>query len=106
MNIINSVIIFATIMLSIFLVLNTTTTTPMMINVFAEPKEEYEKEERSYGYQPEKEDRYTPIMNDSYSQGLLIVEEYNPDRYGGYYGHYEGEFYLDQYDDGNPYEMR
>jgi hypothetical protein len=24
------------------------------------------------------------------------------DRYGGYYGHYESESYLDQYD-GNPY---
>lgn len=106
MNIINSVILLATIMLSIFLVLNTTTTTPMMINVFAEPKGDYEKEEQSYEYQPEREDRYPPIMNDYYPPGLPITEEYNPDRYGGYYGHYEGEFYLDQYDDGNPYEMR
>ena len=78
----------------------------MMINVFAEPKEEYGKEERSQGYKSEKEDRYPPIMNDYYPQGLSIVEIYNPDRYGGYYDHYEGEFYLDQYDDGNPYEMR
>ena len=77
-----------------------------MINVFAEPKGEYEKEERFYEFQPKREDRYPPIMNDYYPQGLPIAEEYNPDRYGGYYGHYEGEFYLDQYDDGNPYEMR
>ena len=55
MNIINSVIILATIMLSFF-VLNIATTTPMMINVFAEPKGEYEKEERSYEYQSERED--------------------------------------------------
>ena len=45
-------------------------------------------------------------MNDYYPQGLPIAEEYNPDRYGGYYGHYEGEFYIDRYVDGNPYEIK
>jgi hypothetical protein len=49
-------------------------------------------------------------MNDDYtSQGLppsMMAErvEYDPDRYGGYYGHYESDFYLDQYVDGNPYD--
>jgi hypothetical protein len=42
------------------------------------------------------------MMNDYYPQESQMAE-YNPDRYGGYYGHYEGEFYLDQYVDGNPY---
>ena len=56
----------------------------MMINVFAEPKGEYEKEERSYEYQSEREDGYPPMMNDYYPQGLPIAEEYNSDRYGGF----------------------
>src|SRR5215213_11579308 len=108
MNIINSVIILASIMMSILLVFNTTTTIPMMINVFAESEGEYEKEEQSYDYPPERESGYPSMMNDYYAQGPppMMAErgEYDPDRYGGYYGHYEGDFYLDQYDDGNPYD--
>lgn len=96
-------------MLSTFLVFNTAITKPMIeVSAVAEPKEEYEKEERSY------DDYSSPMMmNDYYTQGpppsMIMAEEgkggeYNPDRYGGYYGHYEGDFYLDQYNDGNPYD--
>lgn len=106
MNRINSTIILAAIMLGTFLIFNITTTIPLtkMIDVFAAETggEGYEIEERSYmDYPPEKEDGYSsPMMNGYYSPG---PPEYNPDRYGGYYGHYESEFYLDQYVDGNPY---
>lgn len=96
-------------MLSTFLVFNTAITKPMIeVSAVAEPKEEYEKEERS------NDDYSSPMMmNDYYTQGpppsMMMAEEgkggeYNPDRYGGYYGHYEGDFYLDQYNDGNPYD--
>ena len=77
------------------------------VSAIADPKEEYEKEERSY------DDYSSPMMmNDYYAQepplSMMMAEEgkgeYNPDRYGGYYGHYEGNFYLDQYNDGNPYD--
>jgi len=94
MNRTNSTIILAAITLGIFLVFNTITT-PMITNVSAEPTAEgYVNEEQSHmDYPPEKE-------NDYYSSK---PPEYNPERYGGYYGHYEGDFYLDQYVDGNPY---
>jgi hypothetical protein len=108
MNRTNSLIILGAITLSIFLLFNTAITIPMIeVSAIAEPKEEYEKEERSY------DDYSSPMMmNDYYAQepplSTMMAEEgkweYNPDRYGGYYGHYEGDFYLDQYNDGNPYD--
>ena len=77
----------------------------MMINVSAEAaRERYdEKKERSYmDYPPEKASGYhsSSMVNYHYSSE---PPEYNPERYGGFYGHYEGDFYLDQYVDGNPY---
>ncbi|MGE5634965.1 MAG: hypothetical protein ACM3VV_07000 [Deltaproteobacteria bacterium] len=102
MNRINSLIILAAITLSTFLLFNTTTTTPIT-QVSAEPKG-YENEKQSYDYLPEGDNGYPPMMNGYYREGLPMAEgEYNPDRYGGYYGHYESEFYLDQYFDGNRY---
>ena len=109
MNRTNSLIILGAITLSIFLLFNTAITIPMIeVSAIAEPKEEYEKEERSY------DDYSSPMMmNDYYAQeptpSMIMAKEgkggeYNPDRYGGYYGHYEGDFYLDQYNDGNPYD--
>jgi hypothetical protein len=112
MNRTNSLIILGAIMLSTFLVFNTAITMPLF-EVYAapEPREEYGKimveEERAY------DDYSSPMMmNDYYAQGpppsMMMAEEkggeYNPDRYGGYYGHYEGDFYLDQYEDGDPYD--
>ena len=104
----NSLIILGAITLSIFLVFNTAITNTLF-EVYAAPEprgyDEIEEEERSH------DDGYSsPMMNDYYTQGpppSMMTEgggEYNPDRYGGYYGHYEGDFYLDQYDDGNPYD--
>lgn len=99
-------------MLSTFLVFNTAITIPF-IEVSAaasyEPKGyENEEEEGSYDYPPERDNGYPSMMNDDYTQGPppMMAErgEYDPDRYGGYYGHYEGDFYLDQYVDGNPYD--
>jgi hypothetical protein len=123
MNRTNSLLIFGAITLSTFLVLNTAITIPLF-EVYAdaaELREGYEKEEeRSYDDYPsplserDNEEGYpSPMMNDYYAQGspssMMMTEEgkggeYNPDRYGGYYGHYEGDFYLDQYNDGNPYD--
>ena len=109
MNRTNSFIILGAITLSTFLVLTTAITMPLF-EVYAiaaaETREGYDEmlqgEERSY------DDYSSPMMmNDYYSQGPPSMRgegEYNPDRYGGYYGHYEGEFYLDQYNDGNPYD--
>ena len=103
-------------MLSTFLVFHTAITIPF-VEVSAasyEPKgyenEEEEEEEGSYDYPPERDNGYPSMMNDDYtSRGpppSMMAErgEYDPDRYGGYYGHYEGDFYLDQYVDGNPYD--
>ncbi len=101
-------------MLSTFLVFHTAITIPF-VEVSAasyEPKgyENEEEEEGSYDYPPERDNGYPSMMNDDYtSQGpppFMMGEggEYDTDRYGGYYGHYEGDFYLDQYVDGNPYD--
>lgn len=83
MNRTNSLIIFASIMLGIFFVFNTTT----MINVSAG-----EDKELSY-YLPESSEY--PTMNDYYSS------EYNPDIYDRYYDNYESGYYEDRY--GKPY---
>jgi hypothetical protein len=114
MNRTNSLLILGAITLSTFLVFNTAITNTL-VEVFAaspEPRGGYDEiveEERSQNY-----DYSSPMMmNDYYAQGpppsMMMAEEgkggeYNPDRYGGYYGHYEGDFYLDQYEDGNPYD--
>lgn len=105
MNRTNSTIILAAITLGIFFVFIIASTTPekMMINVSAESGgERYDdKEQRSYIDYPKESNYYSSPMMDSYYSSE--PPEYNPDRYGGYYDHYEGEFYLDQYFDGNPY---
>lgn len=106
MNSTNLLIIFGAITLSTFLVFNTAITMPVIeVSAAPEPRGGYDEieEERSY------HDDYSSsqMMNDYYSQGPPSMRGeggYNPDRYGGYYGHYEGEFYLDQYNDGNPYD--
>lgn len=112
----NSLIILGAITLSTFLVFNTAITNPLFeVYAASEPRGYDEiEEERSYDdySSPSSErdnDGYSsPMMNDYYTQGPPSMRaeggEYNPDRYGGYYGHYEGEFYLGQYDDGNPYD--
>jgi cell division protein FtsB len=104
MHITKSLIIFVGILLGILLVLNTTTN-PMITNVFAESEKEYEKEERSNNYLSERENKDILMINDYNTPKLPMLEEYDSDRYGGYYGHYESEFYLDQYSDGSPYKM-
>ena len=101
MNITNSQIILAAIMLSSFLVFSTATTTPTM-NVFAE-SDEYEKGTTFSDYPSDNENEYLPTMNNYYEDDSPMVEPSTPDRYGGYYSHYESEFYLDQYNDGSPY---
>ncbi len=101
MNITNSLIILAAIMLSSFLVFSTTTTTPPTMNVFAE-SDEYVKETTS-DYPSDNENGYLPMMNNDYEDGSPMIEPFTPERYGGYYSHYESEFYLDQYNDGSPY---
>ncbi len=112
MNRTNSLIIFGAITLSTFLVFNTAITIPF-IEVSAaapyEPKGYENEEERLYDYPSERDNGYPSMMNNDYTQGPpspMLAErgEYDPDRYGGYYGHYEGDFYLDQYVDGNPYD--
>jgi hypothetical protein len=126
MNRTNSLIILGAIMLSTFLVFNTAITMSLF-EVYADaaagPREAYYEtieEERSYddysssSSELDNEEGYSsPMMNDYYTQqgpppSMMMAEEgkgeYNPDRYGGYYGHYEGDFYLDQYNDGNPYD--
>jgi hypothetical protein len=110
---INSLIILGAITLSTFLVFNTAITNTLVEVYAASPEgrgyDEIIEEERSY------DDYSSPMMvNDYYAQqgsppSMMMAEEgkegeYNPDRYGGYYGHYEGDFYLDQYNDGNPYD--
>jgi hypothetical protein len=100
MNITNSLIILAAIMLSSFLVFSTGTTTPTM-NAFAE-SDEYGKETAS-DYPSDYENRYLPMMNNYYEGEPPMLEPSTPERYGGYYSHYESEFYLDQYNDGSPY---
>jgi hypothetical protein len=114
MNRTNSLIILGAIMLSTFLVFNTAITIHLgevSAAVAAEPEGyENEIEERSHDYPTERDNGYPSMMNDDYtSRGpspSMMAErgEYDPDRYGGYYGHYEGDFYLDQYVDGNPYD--
>ena len=101
MNITNSLIILAAIMLSSFLVFSTATTTPTM-NVFAE-SDEYEKGTTFSDYSSDNENGYLPTMNNYYEDESPMVKQSTPDRYGGYYSHYESEFYLDQYNDGSPY---
>ena len=101
MNITNSLIILAAIMLSSFLVFSTATTTPTM-NVFAE-SDVYEKGTTFSDYSSDNENGYLPTMNNYYEDESPMVEQSTPDRYGGYYSHYESEFYLDQYNDGSPY---
>ena len=118
MNRTNLLIILGAITLSTFLVFNTALTI-LFIEVSAaaapyEPKgyeneEEEKEEEPSYDYPPERDNGHPSMMNDDYKQGPpspMMTErgEYDPARYGGYYGHYEGDFYLDQYVDGNPYD--
>src|ERR1044072_2891057 len=101
MNITNSQIILAAITLSSFLVFSTATTTPTM-NVFAE-SDEYEKGTTFSDYSSDNENGYVATMNNYYKDDSLMVEPSTPDRYGGFYSHYESEFYLDQYNDGSPY---
>ena len=101
MNITNSLIILAAIMLSSFLVFSTATTTPTM-NVFAE-SDEYEKGTTFSDYSSNNENGYLPTMNNYYEDESPMVKQSTPDRYGGSYSHYESEFYLDQYNDGSPY---
>src|SRR5512145_2763057 len=93
MNRTNSLIILSAIMLGTFLVFNTTTI-PTITNVSAEPAGEgYEKEERSYNYQSEREEYYYPPLMDGYDPSEL--PEYIPsESYGdGYYDHYESGYY-------------
>lgn len=115
MNRTNSLIILGAIMLSTFLVFNTAITIPFIEVSAAVPSYEpkgYENENEeggSYDYQSEQDNGYPSMMSDDYTPGPsspMMAErgEYDPDRYGGYYGHYEGDFYLDQYVDGNPYD--
>lgn len=94
MHITKSLIIFVGILLGTFLVLNTTTN-PMSTNVFAE----------SENYSSERENKDILIINGYNTPKLSMLEEYGPDRYGGYYDHYESEFYLDQNSDGSPYNI-
>jgi hypothetical protein len=102
MNRTNSTTILVAITLGIFLTFSTTITIIPILEVNAEPKG-YENEETE-SYLLERDNGYPQMMDDYYTEGLpTTVEEYNPDRYGGYYDHYESEFYLDQYNDGNPY---
>jgi hypothetical protein len=84
----NSLTIFASIMLGIFFIFNTTT----MINVSA-------VEDNELSYYPPESPEYPP-MNDYYSS------EYNPDTYDRYYedryyDNYESKYYEDRY--GKPY---
>ena len=102
MNITNSLIILAAIMLSSFLIFSTATTTTPMINVFAE-SDEYVKGTPFSDYSSHNENGYLPKMNNYYEDESPMVEPFTPERYGGYYSHYESEFYLDQYNDGSPY---
>ncbi|HEX5186939.1 MAG TPA: hypothetical protein VFV86_08625 [Nitrososphaeraceae archaeon] len=105
MNITYSLIILAAIMLSSFLVFSTATTTTTTIptmNVFAD-SDEYQKGTLFSDYSSDNENGYLPMMNNYYEDGSPNVEPFTPERYGGYYSHYESEFYLDQYNDGSPY---
>ena len=104
MHITKSSIIFVGILLSSFLLINTTTN-PMFTNAFAESDKEHEKES-SNNYISERDKKEILMLNDYDTPRPSMVEEYDPDRYGGFYGHYESEFYLDQYGDGSPYSRK
>ena len=103
MNITNSLTILAAIMLSSFLVFSTTTiTTTPTTNVFAD-SDEYSNGITNSDYQSDNGNGYLSMRNNYNEEGTPMIEPSTPDRYGGYYSHYESEFYLDQYNDGSPY---
>ena len=104
MNRKNSLIILAAITLGIVLVF-TTITIPMGINVSAESAaEKYEKEEGSYYYQQERDEYYYPPRMDGYDPSEL--PDYIPsESYGdGYYDIYESGYYEEQ-GFGMPYDI-
>ncbi|HET8792922.1 MAG TPA: hypothetical protein VFM31_03935 [Nitrososphaeraceae archaeon] len=102
MNITNSLIILAAIMLSSFLVFSTATTTPTM-NVFAS---QYEEQRLYDYYYTTGQEVYHPPGGNKYDSQQL--PDYTPkESYGdGYYDHYESGFYEELGTFGIPYDIQ